>query len=231
MGYQYSYLIAGLILLILWFILFFLRKDIRKGMLMISLIFGFIGLIVEFVYVQDWWTPSTITGTNIGIEDFIFGFAFSGIAAVIYAVIFRKKVVMKRFSKNKELKKNSGFILIVLFSLALFFGSFYLLNLNSFYSSLVALLLPAIIIWIRRKDLIISSLISGLLLMIVAFLIFILISYITPEWIYSIWSFENISKIIILTSPLEDIIWAFLAGVFICSLYGYWQGGELTGKR
>ena len=53
MNYQYSYLIGDLTLLIIWLALFFWRKDIRKEMLFISLIFGLAGLIVEFIYTID----------------------------------------------------------------------------------------------------------------------------------------------------------------------------------
>ena len=63
MSYQYNYLIGNLIGLIIWFTLFICRKDSRKEMLIISLIFGVTGPLVESVYIKDWWVPLTITNT------------------------------------------------------------------------------------------------------------------------------------------------------------------------
>jgi len=44
MNYQYSYLIGNLALLIVWIIVFFWRKDVRKEMAMLSIIFGIGGI-------------------------------------------------------------------------------------------------------------------------------------------------------------------------------------------
>ena len=59
---------------------------------MMSLLFGFGGIVSEQTHTQDWWQPLTLTGTRIGVEDFLIGFAIGGIAAVIYAEAYRKKV-------------------------------------------------------------------------------------------------------------------------------------------
>lgn len=101
MSYLYSYLIGDLTLLIVWFILFYFRKNVRKEMLIISLIIGIGGLFAETIYTIDWWQPLTITGTLIGIEDFLFGFAIGGIGSSIYEVIFKKTVKIKK-NKSKE---------------------------------------------------------------------------------------------------------------------------------
>ncbi len=94
-SYQYTYLIGDLILLVLWLVLFLYRKDTRKEMLILSLIFGVIGPFVELVHVLDWWKPLTITSTIPGIEDFLFGFGIGGVASVVYEHLFNKKVKIK----------------------------------------------------------------------------------------------------------------------------------------
>lgn len=230
-SYQYSYLIADLVLLVIWFILFFWRKDIRKEMLYISIIFGFVGLLVEPIFLKDWWNPLTIIGTSIAIEDFLCGFFVAGIASVIYSVVFNKKVRIKKTSKKRKEKRYKNFIFIILLIPLLHFGSFYLLNLTGFYSSLISLGIPMLIIWIKRKDLITNSLLSGILAIGVAILTFTITELITPGWVESTWLFINIPKLIILNSPLEDLIWSFFAGTFIGPLYEYWQEGKLINKK
>ncbi|HJX49846.1 MAG TPA: lycopene cyclase domain-containing protein [Candidatus Nanoarchaeia archaeon] len=196
MNYQYSYLMGTLILLIFWLILFLWRKDTRKEMLIISIIFGFIGLIVEGVYILDWWRPLTITNTAIGIEDFLFGFTVAGMAAVGYEIIFKKKLKIKKANKKIRFRRNKSFILISLLGLSLFFGSYFILGLNTFYSSVIAFAIPILIIWIKRKDLITNSLVTGLLGLIGAPILFMILEFLTPGWVESAWHFTNISKII-----------------------------------
>lgn len=227
-NYTYAYLFAALIFLIIWAILFYWRKDTRKEMLTISIIFGIVALLVEGVYLFDWWRPLTITGTAIGIEDIIFGFSIGGIASIVYEEVFGKRLRnIKKKSKNKDIK----FILLNIFLLIVFFGSFFLLKLNSFYASLIALSLGIIIIWIQRKDLIKNSLLSGILLVIIAFPAFIFLEYFFKGAIDKFWYFQFFTKIKIIGMPLEDLIWFFLVGANIGPLWEYWQEKKLVDKK
>lgn len=78
MDYKYTYIILDLCFLIIWFVLFFWRKFSRKEILTMSLLFGLAGLLVEPIYVHDWWHPLNITNTLVGVEDFLFGFVVGG---------------------------------------------------------------------------------------------------------------------------------------------------------
>jgi len=230
-NYQYSYLILGIIFLIIWVILFLLKKDIRKEMLIISIIFGFAGLIVEPVYIQDWWSPLTITNTLIGIEDFLFGFVIGGIAATIYSHIFNKKIKIKKINLKKGFKRNLNFGLFGAIFAILFFSSFYILKFNSLHSSLIAFGIGILTMYVKRKDLIVNSILSGFLLLFIAFIVYTITGFITPGWVTTFWTFKNVPKIIFLGIPIDDIIWYFLAGAFIGPLYEYWQEGKLINKK
>ena len=227
MDYQYSYLIGDLVLLTIWFILFSIRKDIRKEMIIISILFGFVGLIAQYVYTIDWWFPLTITNTRIGIEDFIFGFAVAGIASVVYEEIFKKNINIRKVNKNLEKIRNFNFIILLSSLLILLFGSIFILKLNSFYASIIAFILPTAYIWYKRNDLIFDSLASGFLLMVISFLAFLIPELITPGWVESAWYLENLSGILLLKVPLEDLIWFFLVGMFIGPLYEFYKEGIL----
>lgn len=230
MSYQYSYLIGDLVLFAIWLVLFLWRRDVRKEMIILSLIFGFLGILVQFVYINDWWHPLTLTGTRIGIEDFIFGFCVAGIAAVIYEEIFKKKIRIRKKSKKKEIREDINFVFILILGCVLFFGSFYLLRLNSVLASLIGLGVPILLIWIKRMDLILDSLVSGILLMIASVPAFVIPELITPGVVKNFWFLENLSGVIILKVPLEDLIWFFLAGAYIGPLYEYWREGRLVRK-
>ena len=229
MEYQYSYLIGDIILLAIWIILFLWRKDVRKEMLFLSLFFGVIGIAFAFIHTFDWWHPLRITNTQIGIEDFILGFVTVGVASVIYEEIFKKRIRIRKF-KNK-VRENKNFIIIFLLLVVLFFGSFFILELNSFYSSIIAIGIPILIIWIKRRDLIIDSLVSGFLILITSIFVFLTIDFFTPAWIESAWYLDNLSGIIILRAPLEDLIWFFLIGTLFGPLYEYWKEGRLVNYK
>src|SRR3989344_6395340 len=228
MDYRYSYLLMGLVFFVIWMILFLWRKDTRKEILIMSIIFGIGGPLGDILYTKDWWNPLTITNTKIGFEAIFVGFMIGGIAAVIYEDIFKKKIKIRKKIRKIKRKENINLLLMLSLAFLLFFESFYLLNLNSLLSTVVALVVPTMIIYILRRDLIIDSLATGFLLVIVAIIVYSVVEIFTPGRIVSFWHFKNVPNIVIFNLPLDDIILYFFSGLFICSLYGYWQEGRLS---
>jgi hypothetical protein len=120
MNYQYSYLIGTLALLIIWLILYYCRRDIRKEIFIVSLIFGIAGLAVDPIYSSDWWFPLTLTNTMPGIESFIFGFCVGGIASIIYEILFKKRIRLKKLD-NFYFKKSLNLLVIGILMILLFY--------------------------------------------------------------------------------------------------------------
>ena len=215
----------GLGFAIIWILLFLWRKDTKKEILFFSIISGFAGLLADIIYTIDWWHPVTLTGTRVGPEAFLAGFMIGGIAAVIYEDVFKKKVRIR-----KEPKSNLKIIYMIGLALILFFGSFFLLKTNSLISTILAFTIPTIIMWIKRKDLILDSLASGVLMLITASIVYTFLNIVTPGWIQAFWVFENTPNIIFLNLPLDDIYCYFLIGAYIGPLYEYWKEGKLIQK-
>ena len=195
--YRYSYLISDVFLLAIWLILFALRKDVRKEMIIISIIFAVIGPIVEFVYVVDWWHPLTITGTTVGFEDFLFGFTVAGISSSIYEEIFKKKIKLRKSRKIIIKKENINIFSILALLSVMFFGLFYLLKINSFYTSTIVFLVGIIITLNKRPDLFLDSLASGVLVFLVALIGFIFSEAVSPGFIQNFWFTKLLSGIYI----------------------------------
>jgi len=228
MGFQYTYALKALTFFVVWMLLFILRKPNRKPMLIMSVIFAFVGPLVDTVYTLDWWKPETITQTMVGPEAILVGFMIGGIAAVIYEGVFKRKIKVRKTSKIRKQARNINFLLMIALAGALFFGSFYFLKLNSLIATIIALVIPAAIICIKRKDLIPDSLVTGVLLVGVAMLVYTAVELMTPGWVHAFWYFKNVPDIIILNVPIDDIIWYFVAGMFVGPLYEYWQEGKLV---
>ncbi|MEK6933893.1 MAG: hypothetical protein AABW75_03390 [Nanoarchaeota archaeon] len=150
MNYEYSYLIAALISLFVWIFLFFWRRNLRKEMLVMSLLIGFLGLFLGLIYTLDWWHPLTITKTIIGFEDFIFGFSLGGTSAVIYEAVFKKRIKIRKIRRKEEIRQNYNFLFLFTSSLILFLFFFYTLRLNSFYSSIIGLLIPILFTLVKN---------------------------------------------------------------------------------
>jgi hypothetical protein len=113
----------------------------------------------------------------------------------------------------------------------IYFGLALILKLNTFISAILSFFIPTLIIWIKRKDLIKNSLISGFLLLIMAVLGYNLLNLITPGFFDVFWKFENIGKIIIFNIPLEEHIWYFTFGCFFGPLYEYWKQGKIIKNK
>lgn len=226
--YKYSYLVADLFLLSVWLILLWKRKNLRKEMLTISSIFGLLAPFLETVYILDWWHPITITNTSIGFEDFLFGFTVAGISSAIYEEVFKKRIKLRKLRKPIQKRQNLGFILILAFLAVLFFGSFYFLGVNSFYTSSIAFSVGIILILMKRPDLILDSLVSGILVVLIALFGFALSELITPGFVKALWFSRIFSGILVLNAPIEDLVWFFLCGMFIGPLYEFWKEGKLV---
>jgi hypothetical protein len=231
MEFQFTYLYMGLVFSIIWLLLFLWRKNTRKEMLTVSIIFALPGPIANLIYIQDWWKPLTITKTPIGLEGLIVGFMIGGIASVIYEDFFKKRVKLRKVSKAKEHKRNLNLFYLLSSLAIIFFGSFYLLKFNSLIATILTLVIPTGYIWIKRPDLIKDSLITGILLVLVASIVYTILEFLTPGWITAFWYFQNTPDIILFNLPLDDIIWYFLAGLFIGPLYEFWQEGKLTQQK
>ncbi len=227
MEYQYAYLLGtSFIFFPVWLFLFWHRKDLRTNIVSMSIIFGICGPIFEFWYLQDYWSPQTITGTKIGIEDFLFGFFFGGIASVVYKE-FSSKHISKFKSKNLHWKL---LVTCVTSSLFVFCSSFYLFGINSIYASIIVFLLMAAVTFILRKDLFVEGLMSGLFLATGMFFAYLIFLSVFPEAIHRWWFLHNISGILIAGIPLEELAWAFCLGLVAGPSYELYTGVRILKK-
>lgn len=221
-----TYLIGSTILFGIWLILYIYRRDVRREMVVMSVLVATSGLMMEaFVWTRDWWRPSTITGTLIGIEDLLMGFSMGGITAVLYEELFSVKLAQARRTMRHH---TAELLTIIGLSIALGIIGFYLLELRSWIVWLIATLLPLSIIYLRRPDLIIPSLISGVLLLGLAIPVFLLLHALEPTIFVTWWLNEYLTGITFLRIPIEDLLWFLTAGMFLSPLYEFWRGTRLV---
>jgi len=190
-----------------------------------SIIIASIGLYAEyFWWTRDWWSPPTITGTRIGIEDVLNGFVSGGITAVLYEELFKKRIYKYKPYKTHKLG--------ALITIATFFIVssilFHLLGLRSFIATPIAFLLSGFLIITQRKDLFYDALLTGLCLVLALIPFYLLLEYFSPNFINTFYNFNNLSGIkIFKIIPIEDIIFYFSTGFGVGPFYLYWKGEKL----
>lgn len=220
--YKYTYLLMGLLYLIIWIFLFLRRKDLRKEMLLLSFASAIFGPLSELIYFKDWWQPVTLSGSVFSIEPILFGFCIGGIASVIYEEVFGKKLY-RDSKKLIDFKKGKKIFMLELLGISLLFGLFFIFNLNSLLSTIIAFGAVTIIILYHRKDLFIPSVLSGVLVCLIASIVYSTLNIITPNWVDHFLFFRNTPRLIIGGIPIDDLIWYFGVGMMLGPLYEYYK--------
>ncbi len=221
---KYAYFVGTVIFFIPWIFLFMYRKDLRKEMVVMSTLFAIASVVSAYLWwTVDWWRPQTITGTRVGIEDFLLGFSNGGIAVVLYEEIFKKRL----YKRKKEHTHNTGAIIIAMFCFLIISILFYSFHVTSFAACAVGLIVATTCLMYFRKDLILTSLFNGLLMILVTIPVYYFLILFSPGWVEKTWLFSHLTGIKITGIPLEDLIFYFLLGLFVAPLYEYWQGVRL----
>ncbi len=215
--YKYVYLFACFILFIFWFLIFVSRKDLRREMLWAS----FLGLpfgILDYFLVPGYWHPESLFGLmkkfGVGIESFLLFFLMSGIVSVIYEFLARR--TPKKMAGSRKLH-----LLPLLFSVICFLVLTILFPAKAIYNFIVAGVMGALAtVWLR-PDLLKQAAISAVIFSLFYFVVFFLLNQIFSGFVASFYNFENISGVLVLGVPLEELSVAFFVGGFWSVFYEY----------
>jgi hypothetical protein len=211
--------------LVIWLIIYLLRRDVRKELVKISLLFTLAGFF-NLIFIRDWWQPQTITNTIPSIEDFVFSFTTAGIPAVIYQVFFNKRLKLSKKFRKKE--RRIHFLKFMLLGFFSFLVAYFIFKINTFQSSMITALIMITIMWIKRKDLIGMSIISGILTLILFIPVYTFVDLVTPGWIDVFWVFKNVPRFIIFNMPIDDVFWWLLWGTALGPLYKFYRNAKLV---
>jgi hypothetical protein len=209
MDIKYSYLGYSLIFLSIWIIFYILRPDLRQRMLIFSFIITPLGPLSEKWFLRDYWRRPTIIGYPISIEDAIFAFAIGGIAYSIYKVFFNIIAV------QSEDQSRRGWLVIAFFVITflplVILTDIY--HVNSIFSSALSLFLIAVLAWVLRPDLLKSSIVSGLMIVVLFFFVYKGMQVIFPGAIEYWCTGCNPSGLRLSGINLEELLWDFAWGL------------------
>jgi len=224
---QYVWFIWSLLILGIWFLIYFSKKSFRKVMLKMSLITAPFGL-TEPLFVPEYWFPPSLFNlaerTEFDIESIIFSFAIGGIGSVLYQLIYKKKLVkVDTIEKNHTRHRLHRIILFIPPFIFLIIA--YFTNLNHIYCGVIALFIGALTTLYCRPDLKSKIWIGGLLFTVLYFIYFGSILLFYPNYVELYWNLDELSHILFLGVPIEELLFAFSFGMFWSSLYEhlYWK--------
>jgi len=199
-----------------WLVLFIYSKNTRKEMVITGiLVTPFV--VIDYFTVPMYWTPKTLFNIPVGIEGFIFTFFLSGIAAVIYEVVMRKRIGKKKdkFNTNSIVI----FIAVTLFVILLF----WFIKINIIYFIILENMFSSGVICFFRKDLLKDTIYSALFFSSVNFIIFTLWGLLVPSAL-NWWTIKGIRLGVI---PIQELLFSFSFGAFVGPLYEYLTNGRI----
>ncbi|OGN09831.1 MAG: hypothetical protein A3J46_00370 [Candidatus Yanofskybacteria bacterium RIFCSPHIGHO2_02_FULL_41_11] len=171
--------------------------------------------------VPGYWHPPTlfnlgfITG-GLSIEDALFSFLVGGIATVIYEVVFNSSIKLKVHHRHHLGAFLFGFIFSAAFA--------FIYKPNPIYALIAFGLSGAIFLCVVRRDLILHSLFGGVLFMLLYFFNFLIFNSWFPYFVDSYYNLKNISGIMVLSVPFEELLYALSFGMLWAPVYEYEHG-------
>lgn len=218
---QYVWLIWSLSFLLIWFLVFLLSKNLRKEMLWASVLTAPFGL-TEPLFVPGYWNPPSLFNlaqkTGFDIESIIFTFAIGGLAAVLYNLIFKvKDISMSQMQRHH--RRHRFHILALSLPVIVFPVLAFLTGWNHIYCGIVAMFSGGVAALLCRPDLKKKIWVGGFLFLGLYSVFFLSLILFFPDYVTNVWNFSQISGILILGVPLEELLFAFTFGMLWSSFY------------
>jgi hypothetical protein len=220
--YFFSLLVIGMVMYLVGILLFYRFK---KSILLSSIVAVPQGL-MALVFFNDYWNSERITGGLATVEDFIFCFIAGGGAWI--SVLF---VLHKFIDVNLNLKQviTRTFQLYVLGAVIL--TILYLSGIRNHLGPYMTMTLCGILVMILKVKYLVLWLSGSILFTVNYVLALLIVNALWPDFIGS-WNLFELSGILFLGIPLEEIIFSFFYGASMAVCLGYILDARLiNGKK
>lgn len=207
---NYVYLIGSGIVSIFWLFFYILRTDLRKKILLSSIIGGILG-ITEIFFVPNYWNPQFQTikiFNNLFLESFIFAFFLAGFSSVLYQFIFKKSLF-----ETQKIKPKLLLIPPIIFLLHLIIP-----QINVMVFSFGSMLMGALLFYLSDKKLGWPILLNGLFVLTFFLITYIIFWQLFPSLVIS-YNYKTLIKISIFGIPIEELLFFFAIGTNFCLIY------------
>lgn len=201
--WTYAFLILPSALLLVWLLLFVMRKGLRRNMFWVSLVTALLGL-NEPLFVPQYWNPYTrfnlARRTGFDLESPLFSFVAGGIVFAAYDFFFRMepsetmtRECLSGRHRHHRLAIGAAFLVFLIFELAT--------KLNPIYSSTIALTVGFFATLYCRPDLWLKMIASTELFFSIYFVCFALFNLTYPGYVKDVWNLKAISGVLVIGVP------------------------------
>jgi len=178
--------------------------------------------------VPEYWLPPSLFDlaekTGFDIESLIFSFAIGGVGMVLYNLIFKRDLA--EIPETERSHPRHRLHIYILFIPALVFINLALFtSLNHIYCGIIALFIGGLATLYCRPDLKGKIWVGGILFTVLYFIYFGSILLFYPRYVELYWVLNNLTNILVLGIPIEELLFAFTFGMYWSGLYEhiYWR--------
>ena len=228
--FRYAYLVGSLSFVVAWGLLYLGFAGARRAMLWTSLLLAPAGPISQYWHLQDYWRPTHLVRVEIGtwrfgVEDYLFAFAFAGLASGLFEFQARARGLPAPGPFSwLMVYRMLGYGTLGLTLMAILASG---LGWNSLYAGALALFLPAVLMIGSRGELWLLSLATASEVAVLFWLFYwALFVPLFPGVIEAWWRLEDVSGLRLMGVPLEEPLWAFFGGLFGGPAYRCCAGEE-----
>jgi len=184
--------------------------------------------LTEPLFVPEYWFPPSLFDladkTSFDIESLIFSFAIGGIGTVLYNLIFKRSLTeIPHTERSHQKHRLHNYILLV--PIIIFLALALITSLNHIYCGIIGLFVGGLATLYCRPDLKGKIWLGGILFTILYFIYFGSILVFYPQYVDLYWNLDNLTHILLLGIPLEELLFAFTFGMYWSGLYEhlYWR--------
>ena len=184
---------------------------------MFTMLFGF----TEPIFVPEYWDPPSLFNlaqtTGFDFESFFFCFGIGGVAVVLYNVITGTQLepVSEKY-KRLPLHKHHRLAISTPF---IAFPMLYFLPWNPIYPAISAMIIGAIATILCRPDLMKKSWVGGILFLFYYWIFIAGLELLSPGYIEKVWNLDALSGLLILNTPIEELLFAGTFGMYWAGVY------------
>ncbi len=202
-----------------WSVFFVLVPLSRKPIVWSGLAWGPAGPLSEYWYHKDYWRPTYLVEIRLGdwlfgIEDYLFAFAFGGLCAGVFDLLVRYAG-----AKPTACSKASRYVTCLLLGvtcMALMGFLTTVMPLNSLYANILVFLIGAGCLLVRKRQWVPWALLTAVILASGMWFVywggyFRLFPGLVEQW----WYRDALSGLAVGGVPLEEVVWAWAAALFI----------------
>jgi hypothetical protein len=208
----------SLILLGIWGAAYLALPSARRKVLRMSVITAPLGL-TEPLFVPRYWSPPTLFDlaqrSGFDLESAIFAFAIGGLAGISYDFFIRSDVRQPRRDDLRhrwhKLALASPLLIVPVLLLVP--------SVNPIYWACIALSLGAVASVACRPDLLGRTLIGAAVFTGLYFVFFLSLVLAHPDYVPRVWNLPDISGVLVMGVPLEELLFAASLGAMWAGLY------------